>query len=217
MTDHSDGWSSKHLVWRHDSVKGNVRQGVDDCAGGAGDDNGQGKVSLGVLELLHDEVEVIPSLVGKETGVEGQWNVSEVTRRSFPNVFKGISVHRLSYRFQKIKYEGKELPKIINPIPLPMMRIRAKTFAKVKKSMTKVATLTEIQFIAVSNTERTIQQNKLKPYLGVWLPQVGWLHWEGRSLGRMVSACRLQMSMQRLLQCTAWKNVFKHNYWYFLT
>ncbi len=59
-------------------VERHVGQDVDDGDQGAGDGDGTRQVLDGILELLDDEVQVVPAIVGEQSRVEGQRDLGHV-------------------------------------------------------------------------------------------------------------------------------------------
>ena len=84
VTDHSHGLGAEDLGHVERGVEGDVGHHVEDGDEEAGEDDGPGEVSHGVLHLLDDEVEVVPAVVGKEAGVEGEGDLGQVRLRLLP-------------------------------------------------------------------------------------------------------------------------------------
>ena len=84
VTDHSHGLGAEDLRHIERGVEGDVGHHVEDGDEEAGEDDGPGEVSHGVLHLLDHEVEVVPAVVGKEAGVEGEGDLGQVRLRLLP-------------------------------------------------------------------------------------------------------------------------------------
>ena len=102
VTDHSHGLGAEDLGHVERGVEGDVGHHVEDGDEEAGEDDGPGEVSHGVLHLLDDKVEVVPAVVGKEAGVEGEGDLGQVRLRLLPG-----EVFSLEKKTEKKKTEKK--------------------------------------------------------------------------------------------------------------
>ena len=77
-THHCHGLGAEDLWDTEGGVEGDVGEGVHDSHEDDGDSYGSGQVPDWVLQFLYDEVEIIPAVVSKQAGVEGESNLGEV-------------------------------------------------------------------------------------------------------------------------------------------
>ena len=84
LTHHGDGLRAEDLRHTEGGVEGDVGEGVHESHEDDGDSYGSRQVPDWVLQFLDDEVEIIPAIVSKEAGVEGESNLGEVRLRVVP-------------------------------------------------------------------------------------------------------------------------------------
>ena len=108
-TYHSHGLGAEDLWNTEGGVEGDVGEGVHDSHEDDGDSYGSRQVSHWVLKLLDDKVEIIPAIVSKEAGVEGEGNLGEVCLRVVPGEILCLAPPELDHPGGHDDEQGQEL------------------------------------------------------------------------------------------------------------